>query len=229
VANADWLSIASGAAGSGSGAVGVLVAPNTGAERSGTLTIAGQTVTVTQAAVAVPCTYQVAPLQQSIAAPGGAGSPISVTAGPACTWTASTTASWITITSAVSQTGNGAVAFTVEANTGAARDGTLTIAGQTVTVSQAAGANSCTYEITPTSDAVGLLGALGRSVSVKAPPRCSWTASSNASWLTITEGASGTGNGKVEYSVALLALGSRTGTLTIAGHTFTVTQSGLIP
>ena len=38
--------------------VNVAVAANTGAQRSGTMTIAGQTFTVTQAA---PCTYAIAP------------------------------------------------------------------------------------------------------------------------------------------------------------------------
>jgi hypothetical protein len=45
--------------------------------------------------------------------------------------------------------------------------------------------------------------------------------------VTITGGASGTGNGTVSYSVATnTGASSRSGTLTIAGQTFTVTQSG---
>ena len=31
---------------------------------------------------------------------------------------------------------------------------------------------------------------------------CTWTATSNASWITITSGSSGTGNGTVSYSVS---------------------------
>jgi hypothetical protein len=50
---------------------------------------------------------------------------------------------------------------------------------------------------------------------------------SNATFITITAGSSGTGNGTVTYSVANnTATTSRTGTLTIAGLTFTVTQAG---
>ena len=229
VANASWLTITSGATGSATGSVGFRADPNSGAQRSGTLTIAGQTVTVTQAAVVAPCTYQVAPLEQSMAAAGGAGTPIGVMAGAGCAWTASSAVAWITITSETTRTGNGSVAFTVAANPGSEREGTLTIAGKTVTVSQSAAEASCTFTISPTSDSIGLKGGPGKDIMVRGPSKCSWTATSNVSWLTITAGASETGNGKVEYIVGALAAGSRVGTLTIAGQTFTVTQSGSVP
>ena len=54
---------------------------------------------------------------------------------------------------------------------------------------------------------------------------CAWTATSNVGWITITSGASGTGGGQVTYSVTPNTSGAtRTGTLTIAGQTFTITQ-----
>ncbi len=53
---------------------------------------------------------------------------------------------------------------------------------------------------------------------------CAWTAVSNVPWITITSGRSGTGNGTVQYSVASNTGGVRTGTITIAGQTFTVIQ-----
>jgi hypothetical protein len=46
---------------------------------------------------------------------------------------------WITITTGASGNGTGTVAFTVAANTGAARTGTITVGGQIFTISQAAG------------------------------------------------------------------------------------------
>jgi hypothetical protein len=58
---------------------------------------------------------------------------------------------------------------------------------------------------------------------------CSWTAASNNSWLTITSGASGTGSGTVNYSFATNTAAARSGTLTIAGHTFTVNQFAAYP
>jgi len=67
-------------------------------------------------------------------------------------------------------------------------------------------------------------------VTVTAPtPTSTWTAVSNASFLTITAGASGTGGGLVQYALAANnSTTARTGTLTIAGLTFTVTQAGFV-
>jgi len=85
---------------------------------------------------------------------------------------------------------------------------------------------TCTFSISPTSASYAAAGGTG-SVSVTAGAGCSWTAASNATFITITSGASGSGSGTVSYSVAAnTATTSRTGTLTIAGLTFTVTQAG---
>jgi hypothetical protein len=85
---------------------------------------------------------------------------------------------------------------------------------------------TCTYSISPTSASQPSGGGTG-SVSVTAGAGCNWTAASNASFITITSGASGSGSGTVNYSVAAnTGTTSRTGTLTIAGQTFTVTQAG---
>jgi hypothetical protein len=62
---------------------------------------------------------------------------------------------------------------------------------------------------------------------VTAGASCAWTATSNSGFITILSGATGTGNGTVSYSVAANPSTSpRTGTVTIAGQTFTVTQAG---
>src|SRR5262249_57924167 len=108
--------------------------------RTGTMTIAGQTFTVTQAATA-GCTYSISPASASFASGGGSGS-VSVTAGASCFWAATSSASWITINSGSAVTGNGAVNYTVAANTSpSSRSGTMTIAGQTFTVTQVAAAS----------------------------------------------------------------------------------------
>ncbi len=61
------------------------------------------------------------------------------------------------------------------------------------------------------------------SVIVRAPSSCSWAATSDSPWITITMGS-----GRVNYTVAEnTSLNARTGTLTIAGRTFTVVQAGL--
>ena len=61
-------------------------------------------------------------------------------------------------------------------------------------------------------------------VAVSAGAGCGWTATSNESWITITDGASGSGNGTVRFNVESTNGKKRNGTLTIAGRTFKVDQ-----
>ena len=138
-------------------------------------------------------------------------------------WTAASTATWITITAGGGGAGNGTVEFSVSTNTGAPRSGIITIAGQTFTVSQAAA--PCSYSIAPASQTFEAAGGAG-TVAVTTGGGCAWTATSNADWLTITSHNSGPGNGTVDFAVAANAGPTRTGTLTIGGQTFTVTQGG---
>jgi hypothetical protein len=85
---------------------------------------------------------------------------------------------------------------------------------------------SCTYAISPTRASWPAAGGAG-SVTVTASAGCFWTAASHAGWITVTSGSSGTGNGTVGYSVGTYTgkPKNRTGTVTIAGITFTVKQS----
>ncbi|MBF0606539.1 MAG: M6 family metalloprotease domain-containing protein [Magnetococcales bacterium] len=85
----------------------------------------------------------------------------------------------------------------------------------------------CTsYTITPTGKGFTSSGGYD-TVSVTVNTGCPWTATSNNSWITITSGTSGSGNGTVAYTVsANTSASQRTGTMTIAGQTFTVTQEG---
>ncbi len=65
------------------------------------------------------------------------------------------------------------------------------------------------------------------SIFVATESMCTWMATESLSWVTITSGASGAGNGTVSYSVeANLSTSSRSGNITIADKTFTVTQDG---
>ena len=134
--NAGWLTITSGASGTGAGTVAIGVGANTSTSaRAGTVTIAGQTLTVSQAAA---CTYLVTP--PAVAAPaGGLSGTLSVTTTTTCTWgVTGTVPSWLTIPTAA-RTGTGTLDFAVAPNTGTtARSVTLTVAGQTVTISQPA-------------------------------------------------------------------------------------------
>lgn len=135
--NVTWITVTAGA--SGSGTVGYSVAANTATtSRTGTLTIAGRTFTVTQAAAPPTCTFSISPASASLPSGGGTGS-ITVTAPAGCAWTARSNVTWITVTAGASGSGNGTVGYSVAANTTTvARTGTLTVAGKTFTVTQAA-------------------------------------------------------------------------------------------
>ena len=111
--------------------------------------------------------------------------------------------------------------FAVAANTSSARTGTITVAGQTVTVSQAAG---CAFAAAPTLFDVNDKAKTGLTVNVVAGLGCTWTAASQNSWITITSGATGTGSGTVVFTVARNTGNDRTGSLTVAGITVTVRQ-----
>ena len=217
--NAGWIAVTSGATGSSSGTVGYTATANTtGSSRTGTLTIAGQTLTVTQ----VACSYTVSPTTQSIAA-GGAAATATVSTTSGCPWTATSNAAWLSVTSGGAGSGNGTVNYSAATNTTtSSRTGTLTIAGRTLTVTQVA----CGYAISPTTNDSPAAGEAA-TASISTTSGCPWTATSNAAWLSITSSGSGSGNGTVNYSVAANSTtSSRTGTLTIGGKTLTVTQAG---
>lgn len=105
----------------------------------------------------ITCSFSLSASSQTFPASGGAGT-VNVITTSGCGWTTSSNASWITVTSGTSGTGNGTVGFSIAANTGAARSGTLTIAGQTYTVNQNAGTPGSLAIATPPSLAAGSVG-----------------------------------------------------------------------
>ncbi len=216
--NAGWVTVTT-TSGSGSGTVNFSVAANTGASaRTATITAGGQAFSVTQAAA--PCTYALSSTSQSVGADGGAGSVTVATAG-GCTWTASSSATWVTMDTA-GGTGGSVAAFSVAANpVTSPRSATLMIAGQPFTVTQAAAA--CTYGLSPTGQSFTEAGGVG-SVSVTAGGGCAWTASSNAAWVRV-----GTPSGAVvPFTVdANTTTSPRSASISIAGQVFTVSQAAM--
>jgi len=97
---------------------------------------ASGTITLNISQTTSSCTYSISPTSASIGSAGGGGN-VSLTTGTGCSWTASSSVSWITAAS--SGTGSGTATYSVAVNTStSSRTGTLTIAGKTFTVSQAA-------------------------------------------------------------------------------------------
>jgi hypothetical protein len=215
--DSPWITLASAAAGTGSAAVQFRVAAWDGPTRSGTLRIDQQVFTVTQGS---GCAAGISPESASVASTGGSGT-VAVTTGAGCEWKAASSASWITIGGAGSGSGSGAVQFAVAPTTGPARAGTLTIAGRTLVISQRSG---CTFSLGLDTLSVPATGGPG-TVPVTAIAGCEWTAATDASWIAITSGGSGNGNGAVQLAVAATAGPARSATVVIAGRTFAVSQS----
>lgn len=219
-ANHSWIHITSGSSGNGNGTVAFSVDANPGAARSGTITAAGLTFTVNQAGT---CTYNLSATSAAVGSGIGGGS-FNVIAASGCTWSATANDSWIHISSGSSGNGNGTVTFSVDANPGVARSGTITAAGLAFTVNQA---GTCSYTLSPPSASFNSAGGSG-TVSVSTAAGCAWTAVANDGFLSISGSASRTGPGDIGFQVSSnSAGGQRNGSLTIAGINFPVSQAGI--
>jgi len=219
LSGASWITITSGATGSGNGTVGYSVAANTGGARSGTISVGSATTTINQAA----CTYSLNPTTASAAVSASTGS-VTVSTAASCAWTAVSSVPWVTITSGGTGPGNRTLGYSVAGNTGGARSGTITVGSATTTINQAA----CSYNVSPTifirnSDADDL------TVTVTTSTTCLWTAASNVPWGVLTSGGPGAGNGSVVFKISTNLGGLRTGTFTVAGQTVSVTQAAARP
>jgi hypothetical protein len=222
----SWISVTSGGSGVGPGTLVYSVEPNsTTVARSGSLVIGGQAFQVTQDALPCSVTIDTSGLGSPYGPAGGAGLVSITTSGANCSWTASSGASWAAVAPS-GGTGNATIGVTVGSNmaSAAARSTDLTIAGQAVTILQAG--TMCTYSLQSGTGAVPFSGGSG-SVGVVAPSVCSWTAATNdPTWLSISSSAAA-GTGNVLFVAQPNTNASpRTGTLTIAGLTYWVTQAG---
>src|SRR6185436_16593648 len=100
--------------GNGNGTVSYSVAANSSTSaRSGTITVGGQTFTMNQAGNT--CSYTLSWPSASHGA-GAESESFDVTAPAGCIWSATTSQTWITMTSAGNGNGNGTVSYTVAAN-----------------------------------------------------------------------------------------------------------------
>jgi hypothetical protein len=89
---------------------------------------------------------------------------------------------------------------------------------------------ACTMTIAPSSQTFSSDGGAGSVTVTPSAASCAWTAALNVSWVTILEGASGTGPGMVKYNVAAnSSTDARAGTITIGGQVHAVGQQGQVP
>ena len=152
---------------------------------------------------------------------GGTGS-VLVKAQTQSAWSTRSNSDWITVTPS-SGKGEGIVTYTVAPfNEVTTRQGSLTVAGNTVEVFQygrrmklEATSQSCDWHthVIP--------------ITVNALAITEWTVTPNASWISVVDGGNGKGGDLVTIAIAENpSYVVRTGTVTIGTETFTVTQSG---
>jgi hypothetical protein len=171
------------------------------------------------------CQVQVRNAPSAFAAGGGQGT-VTITTSRDCTWSLSTDASWVSLDTANGQ-GDATIPYAVAANpVPSARSAAIIVSGQTVQLSQSAA--PCGYSLSRSGDSIGFGG--GRmTVGLATTTGCAWTASSDASWLTITTGQSGNGGGIVGLLAAANNGTQRIAHVSIGGLDYTVTQDAAPP
>jgi uncharacterized protein (TIGR03437 family) len=192
------------------------------------------------------CTYNISPSGINVSANGGVNTINVTTSAGSCAWAFSTDSpSWITL-SASNGTGNSATGTGVLTVTAAAsslatpRTGLVSIqaGGGTQNIQVSQGAALCTMTLNPTSST---LPASGGNSSFAVQTACTWSAVSNALWITINSpsnagnsnansAATVTGAGNVTYTAKPNGcVDPQTGSIIVTSQPnqiYTVTESG---
>ncbi len=174
------------------------------------------------------CDYALSSDARSFSSDGGKGS-VTVSTAATCGWSATKDVGWITIDDGSSGAGGGTISYTVLSNPDIVpRTGQITVgdaaASVTHTITQA---SACRYTVDPTEADIPAEGAGGTVAIDASGTTCGWTASASHSWIAITQGDTGTGDGSFRYAVeANPGDTTRQGTIQAAGKTVTLTQAG---
>ena len=192
--NDSWITLEN-SSGFGKSKITYNVAPYTTSvsARSGTITIGGNTFVVVQSGPLVTIT----PDMMEIGCEAKVLLvPIAALAETA--WMPKSQVSWITLVDAGSCVGDGTITLAVNRNEGwIPRSGTVTVGDAVLTVNQAQ-SPTFTFAVDPVNATADPKGVYGK-VNVIAPSDSPWVAESRASWITISSGAEGAGNGTVGY------------------------------
>ncbi|HUQ91723.1 MAG TPA: SBBP repeat-containing protein [Bryobacteraceae bacterium] len=221
--NQSWVTINSGS-GAGNGQVNYTVAANAGAFRTALITVNGQTFNIQQ--VAGNCV--------SLGSSGSwfpqAGGSYAMQVFATCSWIPPTSnASWLTVYGWYTSSGfNGGFSYALTANnTGIARFGQIDAGGQKFDVSQVGGPaalSSCQFVLSSTVASFTRDGG-SSSLLVSTLDGCEWTARNTASWITLTAGPAGRGEGVIGFSASRNNTGEvRQTTLAVEGRSLTIVQ-----
>ena len=247
--SATFVTVSAG--GSGNGTVTFTVAANSGAARTATITAAGTGFTITQSAAASP-----PPTPGTLSAPtasspiGGQAVTVARPTLVVNNAVGSGTVGTVTYRFEISDQstfpndpvrnftvdgiaqGAGTTSWTLNRDLGPdvlwywharATDGVTTSAYSPTETFRTP--SSCSYTISPTTLNINSTSATA-TITVTTGNGCAWTASTTSPFITFPNGASGTGSGGLFIAIPDNSGPPRTGTVTIAGQTFTVTQAG---
>ncbi len=233
VANQTYLTISGGSTGTGRGTVSYKVDSNLANSAR------NATIVISMAGISTPsvytihqlgdsaCSFTVSPASKTVLNQATTDTFTVTSTLNTCTRTAVSDVPWLIVTSGASGTGTGTIGYSVQTNTAtAARTGHIAVMDATFSVIQTA--NLCDIFFNPPNTNVAAGTSSGK---IGVNSACSWTAASNASWISITSGATSiSGQGTISYSVnANLTGASRVGTIQIGSQTFTITQAGPVP
>ena len=209
--------------GSNSGSFKVYVIANSGAARSGSVTVTaacGTTVTifVTQSG---PCTLTASSAILNFPATAGNQN---VNISSNSTWSVSESLSWVTVTP-TSGSNNSSINVNATANTGSARTGIITLtAACGTTVSITVNQNSGGCLLTTSANMLNFSAATGfQTVSIAS--NSTWSVSESLPWVVIAP-TSGSDNGSFKVYVVANSGAARFGTITVTaacGTTITIT------
>ena len=213
-----WIVIKSGASGTGAGSCVYVVNANTSADtRIGHINIGGNTYTITQYGYDAT----LSPTAATVTRAGGSGS-FSVTVDAGISWTARANDSWITV-SPDSGMSVGTVNYTVAAYDGVvSRVGSITVGGQTFTVTQTGVDVSISPESVMKAEGADII-----AVTIRALATTQWTVTPNASWISIIDKETGYGDYVLTLAInANPSFNRRIGTVSIGSATLTISQDG---
>jgi hypothetical protein len=219
-----WASVTSGTSGNTSGTIRYTIAPNTSpTSRDGRLVVsgvadAGAVTLLSQPGVPASCALTVTPASQQIPAEGGTFA-VQVSTAASCTWQSSIEFPGGAIVAGATGSGVGTVRYTAPANTSpSSRSGRLTVtasdgSSRVVPLDQGVPVR-CEFSVTPASQSILAPGGTF-DADVLTSDGCQWTALSEVPWATIISGTTGSGAGRIRYSVASNPSGSRSGRIII--------------
>jgi sugar lactone lactonase YvrE len=201
--------------GTGPARLSFLVEGTTSPSRGGNIVLAGIVVPLVQQAGS--CSYSFSAPNSIRVSAGGGNFTVRLDTGPGCSWAIWGLPSWITLSGSNAGTGPIAAALTASPSQSGPRSALIWVANVPIMIEQV-----CAYAIYPGGQAFGPEGGAG-SFDVTTSAGCPWSISPS-NLFTLTGPSSGSGSGRVTFSVAPRTSSGVDFTISVAGLAFQVIQ-----